>query len=49
MAPRWAQKQSDTEMEVFAGGCHVFHHFDELAIAQKSAGQVEAFLNRLCQ
>lgn len=48
MAPRWAQVQADTELELFPGGCHVFQYFFEtLKLADESLTALEAFLNRL--
>ena len=47
MAARWAQNQSDTELEVFPGACHVFQYFEELKQARTSRENVAKFLNRL--
>lgn len=47
MAQRWAQVQADTELELFAGGCHVFQYFETLTLAKESLASLKAFLNRL--
>jgi len=49
MANCWIKSQEDTELEVFAGGCHVFQYFDHLEQSQKSRKQMSAFLNRLME
>lgn len=47
MASRWAQVQSDTELDLYPGGCHVFQYFDTLTLAKESLASLKAFLNRL--
>ncbi len=46
MAQRWAARGLDTEMAVFAGGCHVFQAF-ELAIAEEGLARIDGFLRRV--
>ncbi len=46
MANCWLQYQDDVELDVYAGGCHVFQYFDELAQARESRKAMHAFLNR---
>ncbi|PLX37497.1 MAG: alpha/beta hydrolase [Hyphomicrobiales bacterium] len=45
MAGRWARAGLKTELALFAGGCHVFQAFDELAITRESLARMDAFLN----
>lgn len=44
MAMRWAAAGSASELAVFAGGCHVFQHFD-LPLAGESIARCNTFLN----
>lgn len=46
MAQCWKQVQDDTELDVYAGGCHVFQYFDELEQAMESRRMIAEFLNR---
>jgi acetyl esterase/lipase len=46
MANSWVQKQADTELDIYPGGCHVFQYFDELKQARDSRKAISAFLNR---
>lgn len=47
MANRWVQFQSDTELDIYPGGCHVFQYFAELDQAQASRKSMAEFLNRI--
>lgn len=47
MANRWVQSQSDTELDIYPGGCHVFQYFGELQQAQESRAAMAKFLNRI--
>ncbi len=47
MANKWIQSQSDTELDIYPGGCHVFQYFPDLAQSQESRKRMSGFLNRL--
>jgi len=49
MANRWMRFQSDTELDIYPGGCHVFQYFDHLEQSQASRKNMSAFLNRLME
>ncbi|MEM9331869.1 MAG: alpha/beta hydrolase [Pseudomonadota bacterium] len=49
MANHWAKTQNDVELDVYAGGCHVFHYFEELEQARKSRSNINRFLNRIIE
>jgi len=46
MASRWYREQSDCELDVYPGGCHVFQYFADLPQAQESRSAMANFLNR---
>ncbi len=46
MSNCWIQQQSDTELDIFPGGCHVFQYFEELQQARVSRANIIRFLNR---
>lgn len=46
MANCWLQYQPEVELDVYAGGCHVFQYFDELPQAHESRKAMHMFLNR---
>jgi len=47
MANKWVQWQSDTELDIYPGGCHVFQYFPDLEQTRKSRKRMSDFLNRL--
>ena len=47
MANKWVQSQSDTELDIYPGGCHVFQYFPDLAQSKESRKRMSEFLNRL--
>ncbi len=47
MANKWVQYQSDVELDVYTGACHVFQYFDTLKQSQESRKKISDFLNRL--
>lgn len=46
MAQCWKAVQTDTELDIYPGGCHVFQYFDELKQAMDSRQAIADFLNR---
>lgn len=46
MANAWRQVQDDTELDIYPGGCHVFHYFEKLQQSQESRAAMANFLNR---
>ncbi len=47
MANKWVQSQTDTELDIYPGGCHVFQYFPDLAQSQESRKRMAEFLIRL--
>ncbi len=47
MANKWIQSQSDTELDIYPGACHVFQYFPDLAQTKESRKRMSGFLNRL--
>ena len=46
MASAWLQHQTDVELDIYPGGCHVFQYFDDLPESQQSRASIAQFLNR---
>ncbi|MEM7214951.1 MAG: alpha/beta hydrolase [Pseudomonadota bacterium] len=46
MANHWVKSQSDVELDIYPGGCHVFQYFEQLQQARESRAKISEFLNR---